>query len=430
MSSTSISLSDKCFFQHCFPLIRYCYDGGSSGTAEAWLASILAIFIISLCSLLGVVIIPFMQEKFYQHLLQFLIAVAIGTLAGDAVMHLIPHAVLHAAELSHKDKETMEKVFVYRGFFTLIAFVIFFVLERCINLAGEWRSRQMRAKQDHGRRSRDGSASAAGAGGSKEEAAGKPLNVTVIRSGHRTSERAVGETVCKSRYSSYCTKDVAQVEKAKAAEGIKEETEEDERNNAVSSTAEHIEEASPMLAFSETVDTLTDSGAPEDTSNGSRPPGLATRSLEEAPNHQSNIKQTQRGELKSPPPLSSSQDSPFSMQLNQHASATSGSDNHRDVVYVREHENQHHGHSHAHSHIHSKPDSISSVAWMVIFGDGLHNFADGLAIGAAFTQGTVFGIANSIAIFCHELPHELGDFAMLLKAGMTIKQAIFYNFIR
>ena len=40
----------------------------------------------------------------------------------------------------------------------------------------------------------------------------------------------------------------------------------------------------------------------------------------------------------------------------------------------------HHGHSHAHSHLHSAPRNISSVAWMVICGDGIHNLADGLVV--------------------------------------------------
>ena len=50
-----------------------------------------------------------------------------------------------------------------------------------------------------------------------------------------------------------------------------------------------------------------------------------------------------------------------------------------------------------------------------------------LAIGAAFAAGYMSGLSTSVAVLCHELPHEIGDFAMLLKAGMTIKQAIFYN---
>ena len=96
-------------------------------------------------------------------------------------------------------------------------------------------------------------------------------------------------------------------------------------------------------------------------------------------------------------------------------------------MIISQHEVLHHGHSHAHSHAHSAPHNISSVAWMVIFGDGIHNLADGLAIGAAFADGYMSGFSTSFAVLCHELPHEIGDFAMLLKAGMTIKQAVFYN---
>ena len=56
--------------------------------------------------------------------------------------------------------------------------------------------------------------------------------------------------------------------------------------------------------------------------------------------------------------------------------------------------------------------NISAVAWMIIIGDTLHNLSDGLAIGAAFSEGgnsgVSGGISTSIAVFCHELPHELG----------------------
>lgn len=77
--------------------------------------------------------------------------------------------------------------------------------------------------------------------------------------------------------------------------------------------------------------------------------------------------------------------------------------------------------------------NISAVAWMIIIGDSLHNISDGLAIGAVFSEGGQSGISGgistSIAVFCHELPHELGDFAVLLKAGMSVKMALFANFL-
>ena len=59
-----------------------------------------------------------------------------------------------------------------------------------------------------------------------------------------------------------------------------------------------------------------------------------------------------------------------------------------------------------------KHNKVSSYAWMIIIGDTIHNISDGLAIGAAFSEagssGITGGISTSIAVFCHELPHELG----------------------
>ena len=49
--------------------------------------------------------------------------------------------------------------------------------------------------------------------------------------------------------------------------------------------------------------------------------------------------------------------------------------------------------------------------------------------GAAFVTSAATGVSTSVAVICEELPHELGDFAILLNAGMTWRQALFYNFL-
>ncbi|KAG7334224.1 hypothetical protein KOW79_002631 [Hemibagrus wyckioides] len=73
--------------------------------------------------------------------------------------------------------------------------------------------------------------------------------------------------------------------------------------------------------------------------------------------------------------------------------------------------------------------NIKTVAWMITLSDGLHNFIDGLAIGASFTVSLLTGFSTSIAIVCEEFPHELGDFVILLNSGMSVPQAVFFNML-
>ena len=90
-------------------------------------------------------------------------------------------------------------------------------------------------------------------------------------------------------------------------------------------------------------------------------------------------------------------------------------------------------------------EKVKTIAWLLTLGDGMHNFLgelychsimetlygylDGLAIGTAFMQSIDRGIIISVAIACEEFPHELGDFAVLLRSGMTTRQAVFFNFL-
>ncbi|CAM9201633.1 unnamed protein product [Hapterophycus canaliculatus] len=73
---------------------------------------------------------------------------------------------------------------------------------------------------------------------------------------------------------------------------------------------------------------------------------------------------------------------------------------------------------------------LESVCWNVIAGDLLHNFADGVTIGAAFLSCSLsMGWTVTASVVLHEVPHELADFMALLHGGMSVKQAFAYNFL-
>ncbi|KAK0051268.1 zinc transporter ZIP14 [Biomphalaria pfeifferi] len=86
------------------------------------------------------------------------------------------------------------------------------------------------------------------------------------------------------------------------------------------------------------------------------------------------------------------------------------------------------GHGHSHGFDENHNDRIT-LAWMVMSGDVIHNFVDGLSIGAAFTEDITLGINISLAIICEELPHELADIAILLHSGLSIKKSLLVNFL-
>ena len=87
-------------------------------------------------------------------------------------------------------------------------------------------------------------------------------------------------------------------------------------------------------------------------------------------------------------------------------------------------------HCHAdHCEVHA-PDQQSrehSTGTMILIGDGLHNFLDGILIAAAFLTDIHLGIVTSLAVAAHEIPQEVGDFAVLLHGGFSRGRAFVYN---
>jgi zinc and cadmium transporter len=90
-----------------------------------------------------------------------------------------------------------------------------------------------------------------------------------------------------------------------------------------------------------------------------------------------------------------------------------------------------HEHDHAHSHGHGHPPATrrtAPYAWLNLAGDAVHNFLDGIVVAASFLVSIPVGIATTVAVALHEIPQELGDYAILVRAGIPPKRALLYNF--
>lgn len=81
-----------------------------------------------------------------------------------------------------------------------------------------------------------------------------------------------------------------------------------------------------------------------------------------------------------------------------------------------------------HSHT-DHDEQAHAAAYFTLFGDGLHNFIDGVIIAGAFLVDTHVGIVTTLAVLAHEIPHEIGDFAVLIHGGWSVKKALKYNFL-
>lgn len=81
-----------------------------------------------------------------------------------------------------------------------------------------------------------------------------------------------------------------------------------------------------------------------------------------------------------------------------------------------------------HSHV-PHEEVLHPVAVSSLVGDALHNFVDGAIVAASFLVDPGLGVATAVAVALHEIPQELGDFGILVHAGMTPRRALMLNFL-
>nr|XP_021201677.2 zinc transporter foi [Helicoverpa armigera]XP_021201678.2 zinc transporter foi [Helicoverpa armigera]XP_021201680.2 zinc transporter foi [Helicoverpa armigera]XP_049698016.1 zinc transporter foi [Helicoverpa armigera] len=368
----------------------------SKNMYAVWLYSSLCIFAISACGLLGVAVIPIMHKTYYNHLLQFLVALAVGTLCGDALLHLMPHAMSPAHDHdSHGETELEIRAShddgMWKGLAAMLGVVFFYFTEKGLTVVVEWRKRRQKLEEDK-----------------------LPSRVRVLK------DETVGG--CSGGAKAPITNSTSN--------SLMKIFKRDEKGDPTTKTCKHKYSEYPYCYDEIDTDTHDDhhlrDGIPPSPKHGKKHNNSVSVVSSNALNAEGKEEPTAKDWLLK------AESTPAVVEMNNIKHKEEGKDlkdGDSYTVILREHSRAHHGHSHAHGHVHAPPSSIASVAWMVIMGDGLHNFTDGMAIGAAFASNIAGGFSTAIAVLCHELPHELGDFAVLLKAGMSVKRAVCYNIL-
>jgi zinc and cadmium transporter len=82
-----------------------------------------------------------------------------------------------------------------------------------------------------------------------------------------------------------------------------------------------------------------------------------------------------------------------------------------------------------HCHIPTSDDHPHAFAYMNLVGDAIHNFIDGLVIGASYLVNIPLGISTTLAVIFHEIPQEIGDFGVLVYGGFKKTKALLLNFL-
>ncbi|CAH8551640.1 unnamed protein product [Schistosoma guineensis] len=386
---------------------------------KVWIASLISIFVISAVGLLGVGVVPLVQKVFFNQVIQYLVALAVGTLTGDAMLHLLPHAISsgqghdHGAELTTSKEENGERIAIMKGFVALGGVYFFFMAEKILSLTSEYRAEKKLEKEDRERALLNLPVAPVTRRLSSVRPSIAPSGLLAVPGQTRRLSQ-LDPTSCRraSRAMSIANEDVFVTGlSSKAMKSI----------DILYSYAEEYDELTRRSSQDISVDQpLVKHELQLDLPDGK------SKQINEGDSSKKDIQQQQHQEnlAINLPKITIANENETKTKEPEKQLRIDLPDHHQEDVNTSDH-----GHGHSHGHSHEVPESVAAVAWMVIMGDGLHNFTDGMAIGAAFAQSISGGLSTSVAVFCHELPHELGDFAVLLKTGMRIKEAMFFNII-
>jgi zinc and cadmium transporter len=79
-------------------------------------------------------------------------------------------------------------------------------------------------------------------------------------------------------------------------------------------------------------------------------------------------------------------------------------------------------------HAHEEGRAMAS-RYLVLIGNGVHNFIDGVVVAASFIASPALGIATTLAVVAHEIPHEIADYAILIRSKLSPRNALIVNFL-
>lgn len=86
-------------------------------------------------------------------------------------------------------------------------------------------------------------------------------------------------------------------------------------------------------------------------------------------------------------------------------------------------------HFHHHEQFHTEEKRTKAILPLIIVGDTVHNFMDGIVIAATFMVNIPLGITTALSVFAHEIPQEIGDFGLMLHKGLKPKKVLWVNIL-